>query len=1121
MARRGLRGRGGFVGLTLQGGVLPPDYLERIAALDAPRQSGADYGLSKSLTLKDEIGRYWLIASDLWRRYAERRARSAASASRVGVNEWLAPLLRTVFGYEDLKPTSPLAAGGRVFRISHRAFEAAVPVLLATRDHDLDRAHARFGQEDRRQAPHGLLQEYLNAEDAALWGLASNGARLRLLRDNPSLARPAFIEADLDLIFQDELYSDFAALWLAIHASRLRPSNGLASACIIEEWRAEAHDAGQRIRADLRFGVTEALRRLGNGFLMHPGNGNLRRALGSGTLSREGYFEQILRLVYRLLFLFSAEERGLLHGPEASEEERAIFAQGYSAARLRERALRRRHYDRHADLWLGLGVTFRGLARGAAALGLPPLGGLFRADWCADIDAALISNRDLLEAVRNLSWFETDGVLSRVNYRDMDTEELGSVYESLLELQPAIDVDAEPWAFHFAGDAGKGSKKKLTGSYYTPPGLVHELVESALVPVIERAKEERPQDPRSALFDLKVLDPACGSGHFLLAAARRLAAEIARIESGADSPEEGDRRRALREVVRRCIHGVDRNPFAVELCKAALWMETVEPGKPLTFLDAHVRPGDSLVGVFDPAVLDEGIPAGAYKPLTGDEKAACTDLRKTNRESRQFRLLDDPAAYDPASAAAALDEMPEGTLREVERKEEAWKAAERSAARAREELRANLFAGAFFAPKTGAGGEIVPVGADILRATAGEAPRPGVVRHVGELARRHRFFHWPLAFPGAVERGGFDVVLGNPPWGRLKLHEEKFFEVRAPSIAAAPNKAARRRMIRRLIEAEDATPADEALFREFQEAKREAEATSQFARTSGRFPLAGTGDVNAYAVFAELMLGLLNPSGRAGFIVPTGIATDHSTRAFFEHLVAGRRLVSLLDFENREGVFPGVHRSYKFSLVTLTGAADPSPHAEFAFYLHQPEQLKERERRYALSSADFALFNPNTRTCPTFRTRRDMEVARKLYRRAGVFWREARGEAPERNPWGVKFSTMFHMSNDSGLFRTLEELQADGWELDGNVFVRDDERCLPLYEAKLFHQYDHRFATFEGASARDLKNGKARAMTTAEKSDPETVVLPRYWVPAGEVESRLVNRQPSTVNRQLLVNEIQ
>ncbi len=475
-----------------------------------------------------------------------------------------------------------------------------------------------------------------------------------------------------------------------------------------------------------------------------------------------------------------------------------------------------------------------------------------------------------------------------------------------------------------------------------------------------------------------------------------------------------------------------------------------------------------------------------------------------------------------AVAGIDLDAMPEDTLHEVERKRVAWETDLRNETRAREALRANLFMGAYFAPKKRECLEIVPQTQDLKRLASNLPQRRGVHELVQKLDGRHRFFHWHLAFAEIMQDGGFDVVLGNPPWEGIKLKETEFFASRSPEIASAPKAAARKRLIRRLNR-DDASPADKALFQKFQTAKREAKAASQYARTGGRFPLTGVGDLNTYAVFAETFLQLLNPRGRAGLIVPTGIATDDSTRAFFDHITSRRRLVSLFDFENRQAVFPGVHRSYKFCLLTLSGTDTPVPKAEFAFFLHQAEQLKDPDRRFTLAADDFSLFNPNTRTCPIFRTRRDMEIARKMYERAGVFLREAKGSRPEQNPWGVKFSTMFHMSNHSGLFRTREQMQDDGWELEGNVFTRGEERYLPLYEAKLFHQYDHRFATFE-----DIKNGKARAraMTVAEKSNPESVVIPRYWVPEKEVVERLdkngMTTQPSRAepNRAILLGKL-
>ena len=1093
----------GFTAIRIEGGLLPPEFLQNIAALDAPRQAGADYGLSKSLALKEEIARYWRIAHDLYARYAERRARSDLLVRQVGVGDWLVPMLRTVMGYDDLISTSPANLGERVFKLTHQACREAVPFLLTTSDFSLDRTDPIFGHEGRRQAPHGLMQEYLNAEDGCLWGIVSNGSKLRVLRDNPSLTRPAYIEADLDLVFEEELYSDFAALWLAVHSSRFSPANDKPSGCVFEGWRAEAHKTGERILENLRDGVTEALRQLGNGLLQHPNNDGLRSALREGTLTSESFFEQLLRLVYRMLFLFTVEERDLLHAPDATDEQREVYEQGYSLSRLRERALRRRYYDHHADIWVSLQITFQALARGAPALGLPALGGLFRAGQCPDLDNAAIINERLLDAVRSLAFFRSKSALARVNYRDMGTEELGSVYESLLELQPVLDVDTVPWTFGFAGqengDKTRGSKRKLTGSYYTPSALVNEFIKSALEPVLAQAVASHPDNPRKAILDLKVLDPACGSGHFLLAAARRMASEIGRIESGTDISDETVRQHALREVVQHCIHGVDRNSLAVELCKTALWIETVEPGKPLTFLDSHIQLGDSLVGLLDPAIMADGIPSGAYKPLTGDVKALCQALRKQNRQagnSVQTSLFDEDRVFEVALATADIDAMPEDTLADIERKSAAWDTARTDYTRKREELRANLFVAAYFAPKTKEEFPWVPHTEDLNRLRLRMPQRPEVETKSRELARRHRFFHWHLAFGEIMQNGGFDVVLGNPPWEVSQLNEKEFFAIRAPSIANLAG-AARKQAILRL---EETNPR---LWEEYQLEKRGYNARNAYCRSGGRYPLTAFGKLNSYALFAETFLSLIGPKGRAGLIVPTGIATDNSTRAFFDQAVSGKRLVSLYDFENREKVFPGIDSRIKFCLLTMCSADHPCPEAEFAFFLHQPEHLREPERRFTLSAEDFALFNPNTRTCPIFRTRRDMEIARKMYRRAGVFWKEKKGVQAELNPWGVKFMQMLNMTSNSNLFRTHEQLTDEGWELHGNAFQRGGERYLPLYEAKLFHQYDHRFATFEGISAQKLRGGKARLMTSEEKADPEAVPVPRYWVPEEEVAKRL------------------
>ncbi len=1130
-----------FTALRIVGGILSPEFLHQITNLKASEQKAGDYGISQSLDIKQEIDRYWLIARDLHTTYKERRARDDIDKKQAS-QEWSTQLLEKVLGYESLTELrSEEVIEERTFPLTHQAHEGAVPLLLIKNDLDLDRADERFGGEHRSRAPHNLMQEYLNATDRSLWGAVSNGSKFRILRDNASLTRPAYIEIDLDLVFEEELTPDFAAFWLMAHDSRLRPVKEENTRCIIEGWRDKSHEIGERVREDLRKGVTEALRCLGQGFLEHPDNDALRKKLrpesppepiaGAATsppqeemepsLSAQHYFEQILRLVYRMLFLLAAEERDLLHPKGTPDEKRTIYAQGYGIARLRDLASRRRNYDRHRDLWQGLRITFRALGKGADDIGLPALGGLFHFEGertnasdtlCPDLDQAQITNEHLLEAVHKLAFFSTKSGLNRVNYRDMGTEELGSVYESLLELRPQVEVNSCPWRFSFIGDGKdeskttRGSDRKLTGSYYTPPSLVSELIKSTLDPVIKQTVEENPQDPRAALLGLKVIDPACGSGHFLLEAARRLAIEIARrnpeMDSVRGSVDENSRRDALREVVQNCIYGVDRNPLAVDLCKVALWMEAVVPGKPLTFLDSHILEGDSLIGVFDPQCLEEPIPDDAYRALTGDDKNVCTALKRKNRQSKQRDLLTAADTPDPIVQTQSLEAMPEDTPQDIEEKRRLRKI--RLKEQEPEKLRADLYVAAWFAPKTEDQPESVPLTQDLHRLEDDDpSRRMEIERLASTLAYENRFFHWHLAFGHIFENGGFDVMLGNPPWKRIKLQEQKFFADRSPKIANASNKAERKRLIQALKK-DDALPADKRLYQTFLLAKRHEKAASLYCRSCGRFPLTGKGDLNAYALFSELFLKAISQEGRSGLIVPTGIAVDDTTKDFFQHIVNEDQISSLFDFENRAKIFSAIDSRIKFCLLSLSGRSRPNSEAEYAFYLYRTDQIKDDERRLNLNEEDFALFNPNTKTSPIFRTQRDMEIGRKIYRNAGgILWKETKGSTPEQNPWGVKLSAMFHMSGDSNLFKTRKTMEDEGYQLQDNHFTKDDQCWLPLYEAKLFFQYDHRFATYSGASMEDIKKEKTRDMSPEEKSNPQAMVSPRYWINQQEVEKKL------------------
>ena len=477
-----------------------------------------------------------------------------------------------------------------------------------------------------------------------------------------------------------------------------------------------------------------------------------------------------------------------------------------------------------------------------------------------------------------------------------------------------------------------------------------------------------------------------------------------------------------------------------------------------------------------------------------------------------YLMVAEPSAeYGGLGARSAwVDGLSDDTLGEVQGKEAEFRRLEGSGEYRHRWLVADAWCAAFVQPKgvgvgaAGAGRDpALCITTDTLRGLEAdpEALAPAQRREIERLAGEYQFFHWHLAFPEVFEGGGggrsvggFDCVLGNPPWERVKLQEKEWFAERSPEIADAPNAVARKRMIRAL--ADD----DPELHRAFLDALRRSEGWSHLMRHSGRYPLCARGDINTYAVFAEGMRSVLNERGRAGCVLPTGIATDDSTKFFFQDVVGTKSLVSLFDFENRRGLFPDVDSRMKFCLFTAGNGVHPvANHAEYVFFAHAVEELRDPERRFTLSPDDINLLNPNTRTCPTFRSRSDAELAKAIYRRVPVLIRKARDGQPEENPWGIRFNRMFDMSNDSHLFRTRAQLDGDGWKLVGNVFRRDGMEYLPLYESKMIHHFDHRWASYRPEDGADA----AVEVAYEDKQDPDFAVLPRYWVEAREVRLRV------------------
>ncbi len=752
-----------FQALTIEGGLISPEWLSKVAQLQAGMQADGDYRVPTGLYLRENIGGYWRLAQAYWEEFA--RAREEAT-SDVASKRFVLALLRDVLGFTTLIPADPAVLQDRTYPIGHAAFDGRVPVVVAPGDRGLDTPSPSFGDGARKRSAFGLAQEYLNAHEGALWGIATDGVTLRIVRDNASLTRPAWIEVDVQRIFTEDRYADFATLWLLCHETRFGHESRPAVECALEAWRSAGREEGTRAREQLRRGVEEALVALGQGFLSHPDNHALRSDLTQGVLTTKAYFNQLLRLIYRLIFLLSVEERGLLHPEGTPDAARTLYERGYGLHRLRERSLRRRAHDRFSDLWESVKLVLRGAALGEPRLGLPALAGIFSADQCAALDSAKLENQAILLAIWKLSWLHTSTGLSRVNWRDMGSEELGSVYESLLELHP--EVSGGRRRFRFVEIGAESHTRRSTGSYYTPEHLVQVLLDRTLNPVIADVIAANPGRQEEALLELAVVDPSCGSGHFLLAAGRRIASKVAELRAKG-SPSPADYRYAVRQVVGRCLFGVDLNPLAVELCRVSLWMEALAPGRPLSFLDAHIQVGNSLFGA-TPQLLETGLPQAAWNAVEGDDARIAKAVRvQSDRERTELALdlerLPQSAFGTLRAGVAEMEAVSDDSLSDVNAKAEQWDSLVKSIPYEHQRLVLDMYCAAFvwkLQPETR---DVAPTEGRLRGAQVNPQSVPSTLRaRVAHLRDEFQFFHWHLAFPHIFGKGGFDVALGNPPW---------------------------------------------------------------------------------------------------------------------------------------------------------------------------------------------------------------------------------------------------------------------------------------------------------------------------------------------------------------------
>ncbi|HXF42578.1 MAG TPA: hypothetical protein VNK26_02465, partial [Pyrinomonadaceae bacterium] len=467
-----------FDAIRIEGGILSPDIFERLESNDLPGQRPQDFQVSQQRKLIDEIAeaysdtlKYWTIFQTRLSKLPEKD--TATSLTR---DSLVIPFLG-LLGYRLEYNKTAYKVGELTLSISHRAgdSEQAPPVHIVGIRQQLGRV-PESGRP--RLSPHALMQEYLNRSDA-LWGIVTNGSTLRLLRDSLNLRRQSYVEFDLESIFDGNHFQAFSILFRLLHRTRLPEGTDDADRCLLEQYYQHSIEQGSRIRDNLREGVEECIKQLANGLLSHPDNEELRKKLiessGNDSLSPDEFYRQLLHLVYRFLFLLVSEERGLISND-------LTYRDHYSISRLRRLQDSRVFRTEDDDLCCSLRVVWKLFSdeKLGEHLGVAPLNGELFAP--IDIDQFLIHNKNLLAAIENLTYFkDSSGNRRRVNYAALDVEELGSVYESLLDLQPCITTKNGKLKFEFVG----GTQRKSTGSYYTPQELVEQLVKNALEPVIK------------------------------------------------------------------------------------------------------------------------------------------------------------------------------------------------------------------------------------------------------------------------------------------------------------------------------------------------------------------------------------------------------------------------------------------------------------------------------------------------------------------------------------------------------------------------------------------------------------------------------------------------------------
>lgn len=1090
--------------INTSGNIISEDFCSQLLI-----ETKADYVKSKSFgddvkKVDEDIATSFELLRERWEEIRSKMLEDQFDTTQLR-DKWIKPFL-SMLGFEPVyNPHNLKNDAGLEYNIPYRGWDSKEAPLI-----HMVHSSADFDSRDKNnrthanKSPHDMLQQFLNTSQHS-WAILINGRKVRILRDFFHSITKGFIEFDIEGIFETANTEQFRILYRMMHSSRFigqfekQADEEEKQTCLLEQFHTKSKETGVQVGENLRKQVRLAIETLGNGFAENLNPDDFDEA------KVKKFYSETLNIIYRLLFLLFAEQKGWL------PVKNAIYARTYSINALRERAEKAEYsHDNNEDLWEGLKVTFRLVTKGYTfpnGDNINAFGGqLFSDERIYHIKSPL-KNKHLLKAIDALCFFTEKQLKNKINYATLAIDELGSVYESLLDYEPRLLQENTEISNRnckrgeFVLD-DRSTERKTTGSYYTDSRLVAQLIDSALVPVIENALKDKTSDDtkRAALLDLKIADIACGSGAFLIAALEKMGEYLSLIgkEEG-EKPTEQELRHAKREVLQNCIYGVDLNPMAVELAKFSLWITASMPNFPLSFLDHKLKCGNSLVGA-TPDLIKKGIPVEAFNPVTLDDKDVCTDLKKRVKKELEakgrkdrgiqtgfdFRVTTVIETEEEAEQYLHILHSQQEDAEEVENVALEYQAVYKALRENTDWKLADTWTAAFFIQK-GDLNKIYPTNVTLQNIKQGNAIDEDLEDEILALAHKYRFFHWHLEFPEVFDKGGFDCILGNPPWERIKLQEKEFFAAKDNAIANAPSKAKRQKLINKLIE------KNPELNKSFQIAKADSEKTALFLLKSDRFPLCGKGDVNTYPVFAENFRNNISENGRMGIIVPTGIATDDNTKEFFQDITKKQNLVSLYDFENKEKLFD-IHRSFKFCLLTIGGFKNKEPF-DFLFFASNTSDLYDENKHFTLTQTELFSINPNTGNCPIFRCKRDAELTKRIYSENPILI----NESTDKNIYNIKYSRMFDMANDSALFKSSQELESDGYFFNENCYLNSQKRFLPLYEAKMYMAYDHRYSNVL-VTDNLIRSGQSEFLSIDEKRNPAQFAVPRYWIDEEDVK---------------------